>query len=83
MPAWRRHPHPCDFVTVYAHQGVPTHDADGEPLGKGPRKKAVKQWMTQVRKYTKKLQKEGDTEQAAAYTARLKALQQAGRPAKA
>ncbi len=40
-----------DKYSVYDEQGLPTHDATGQPLSDSQRKKLKKQWQTQDKKY--------------------------------
>ncbi len=40
-----------DKYSVHDEQGLPTHDATGQPLSDSQRKKLKKQWQTQDKKY--------------------------------
>ncbi len=40
-----------DKYSGYDEQGLPTHDATGQPLSDSQRKKLKKQWQTQDKKY--------------------------------
>jgi len=46
-----------DKFSQFDEQGVPTHNAQGEPLTDSQKKKLRKQWQTQDKKYQQHLTK--------------------------
>lgn len=46
-----------DIYSNFDDQGLPTHDALGEPLSEKKRKKLLKQWEAQEKKYAAYQQK--------------------------
>lgn len=46
-----------DIYSNFDDQGIPTHDALGEPLSEKKRKKLLKQWEAQEKKYAAYQQK--------------------------